>query len=186
MCVPSLLLPRMTKVQSIRETGEPWSCQSHISTGECPMHWDGQRCAPSCLCFPPHTPHPASHTLPTPKEQNSCHCHWPWEDSGTAQRCRRMDFSSEILAICRTIGSFLWAWPRWIIISRPHMLIGAGAQPALYPLAGHHHIPAQDWKSKATKPKQKLNCALRREKKQTLLPAGNLRKPYGTSTVNKN
>lgn len=44
------------------------------------------------------------------------------------------------------------------------MLIGAGAQPALYPLAGHHHIPAKDWKSKETKPKQKLNCVLRRKK----------------------
>lgn len=100
----------------------------------------------------------------------------------TEQRCRR-DCSGDILAICRTIGSFLWAWPRWIIISRPHMLIGAGAQPALYPLAGHHHIPAQDWKSKATKPKQKL-CV--KEGKKTLLPAGNQRKPCGTSTVNKN
>lgn len=133
-------------------------------------------------------PHPATQKTPTihtPNEQGSSYsCHRPWEDSGTEQRCRTRDFSGEILAICRTTDCFFWALPLWIILSRPNMLIGAGAQPALYPLAGHHHIPAKDWKSKETKPKQKLNCVLRRKK--TLLPAGNLRKPCGTSTVNKN
>lgn len=114
------------------------------------------------------TPHPATHTtatIHTPNEQgNSYNCYWPWEDSGTKQRCRGKDFSGGILAICRTTDSFLWASPCWIILSRLNMLIGAGAQPALYPLPGPHHIPAKDWKSKATKPKQKRNCVLRRKK----------------------
>lgn len=154
------------------EAGEPRSCQSHTSSGECPILWGGQRCAPSSI----HTPN---------EQENSHSCHWPWQDSGTEQGCRRGDLSDEILAICRTTDPFLWALPRWLILSRPNMLIGAGAQPALlYPLAGHHHIPTKQWKSKETEPKQKLNCVLRR--KIPLLPAGNLRKPYGTSSVNKN
>jgi len=64
----------------------------------------------------------------------------------------------------QTTDCCFWVLLPRVILSWPNMLTGAGAQPTLYPLAGHHRVPAKAWKSKETKPKQKLNCVLRRKK----------------------
>lgn len=169
------------------KAGEPWSCQSHIQEWGMPHPggWTGMCSQLPLLPSLQMISHTLTHKhLPHTPQMNRRTATAATGLGKTEQRCRGRDFSGEILAICRTTDSFLWAFPRWIILSRPNMLIEAGAQPALYPLTGHHHIPAKDWKSKETKPKQKWNCMLRRKK--TLLPAGNLRRPCGTSTVNKN
>lgn len=169
MCVSSLFALWMPDVQSIREG---WRAMElpvpHQQWGmPHPGGWT-EMCSqlpllPSLQMTPhtlPHTPH-----LPYTPQKNR-------RTATTATGlCRGRDFSGETLAICRTTDSFLWAFPCWIILSRPNMLTGSGAQPALYPLTGHHHIPAKDWKSKEKKSKQKVNCMLRRKKETCSLQA---------------